>query len=63
MICQEYQDLSTVSKYEYVGKIVHLFMCDEETFKLGCELIAKAESEGKLDRMKILPPANDEPQY
>lgn len=63
MICEPYLNLSQLEKYEYVGKVVHLFMCDEETFKLGCELIAKAENEGKLDRMKILPPTQQETNY
>lgn len=63
MICEKYLNLSQVEKYEYMGKIVHLFMCDEETFKLGCELISKAESDGKLDRMKILPPTEKEIDY
>ena len=59
MICSSYLNLSQVEKYEYIGKIVHLFMCDEETFKLGCDLINKAQDEGKLDRMKILPESNN----
>ena len=55
MVCKKYQELSTFERYEYIGKIVHLFMCDDETFELGCELINKAQSDGKLDRVKILP--------
>ena len=54
-ICKSYENLTPVEKVIFIGKVVHCLQSDNYTFENIDYLIKKAERNGVLDGVKILP--------
>lgn len=55
MICQEYDNLTSVEKLIMVGKIVHGLQSDSTIFKFTQDLIKMSEMRGLFDGVTINP--------
>ena len=63
MICKSYDQLTIVEKTQFIGKLMHLIQTNEYAFLTADQLIKKADAEGLLDKVTILPAKEAEPAY
>ncbi len=54
-LCDEYFNLSTLERIQFIGSLNHIVMTNPDMFKLGNDMINIALLKGLLTDVKILP--------
>jgi len=59
MICSQFENLTIIEKIQLIGKLNHLVQTYESAFNVAVSMINKAEKDGLLSDIVIIPETKD----